>query len=203
MVLKYIKSIWQSNYISQAKTEVTTFIDTADEQLQSLKPSLKEGIDIFFTNLVALITALLWSNYFVSNFVNNTNLWVGDIIGSTGDESYKEWSKRLESLHYYFEQDIDYILERMIANKMKFDDIFTSHDGQHPPILKMVLSKKICVETFVILEDILSFANRLDKDILETVLWPKMHDRMARYKPFLKYDTPRYKITLRKKVKEI
>ena len=61
MVLKYIKSIWQSNDISQAKTEVTTFIDTADEQLQNLKPSLKEGIDIFFTNLVALITALLWS----------------------------------------------------------------------------------------------------------------------------------------------
>ena len=61
MVLKYIKSIWQSNYISQAKTEVTTFIDTADEQLQNLKPSLKEGTDIFFTNLVALITALLWS----------------------------------------------------------------------------------------------------------------------------------------------
>jgi len=54
----------------------------------------------------------------------------------------------------------------------------------------------------VILEDILSFANRLDKDILETVLWPKMHDRMARYKPFLKYDIPRYKMTLRKKVKD-
>ena len=53
MVLKYIKSIWQSNYISQARTEVTTFIDTADEQLQSLKPSLKEGTDIFFTNLEA------------------------------------------------------------------------------------------------------------------------------------------------------
>ena len=115
----------------------------------------------------------------------------------------KEWSKRIESLHYYYEQDIDYILDRMTANDIEFDDIFTSHDGQHPPILKMVLSKKICVETFVILEDILSFANRLDKDILETVLWPKMHDRMARYKPFLKYDTPRFKITLRKKVKEL
>jgi hypothetical protein len=61
MVLKYIKSIWQSNYISQAKTEVTTFIDTADEQLQSLKPSLKEGTDIFFTNFLGLMTALLWS----------------------------------------------------------------------------------------------------------------------------------------------
>ena len=142
------------------------------------------------------------TNYFISNFVSNTNLWIGDIIGRSGEDNYKTWSKKVEALHYYYEQDIDYILERMTANKIEFDDIFTSHDGQHPPILKMVLSKKICVETFVILEDILSFANRLDKDILETVLWPKMHDRVARYKPFLKYDTPRYKITLRKKVKE-
>ena len=58
---KYIKSIWQSNYISQAKTEVTTFIDTADEQLQDWKPLLKEGIGIFSTNFLGLITALLWS----------------------------------------------------------------------------------------------------------------------------------------------
>jgi hypothetical protein len=142
-------------------------------------------------------------DYFVSNFVNNTNLWVGDIIGSTGDESYKEWSKRIESLHYYYEQDIDYMIERMTANKMSFDDIFTSKDGQHPPILKMVLSKKICVETFVILEDILSFAKRLDKDISETVLWPKMHDRMERYKPFMKFNSTKYKMTLRNKLKDI
>ncbi len=142
-------------------------------------------------------------NYFISNFTANTNLWVGDIIGKTGDENFKSWSRKIEALHYYYEQDIEYILDRMTANDIEFDDIFTSHDGQHPPILKMVLSKKICVETFVILEDILSFARRLDKDIMETVLWPKMHDRMERYKPFLKYDIPRYKMTLRKKVREL
>jgi hypothetical protein len=142
-------------------------------------------------------------DYFVSNFVNNTNLWVGDIIGSTGDESYKEWSKRLESLHYYYEQDIDYMLDRMTANKMQFDDIFTSKDGQHPPIVKMILSKKISVETFVILEDILSFANRLDKQISETVLWPKLHDRMERYRPFMKFNNTKYKMTLKNKLKDI
>ena len=156
----------------------------------------------FFHKLSRTYNSTTVVDYFVSNFVNNTNLWVGDIIGSTGDESYKEWSKRIESLHYYYEQDIDYILERMTANEIEFDDIFTSHDGQHPPILKMVLSKKICVETFVILEDILSFANRLDKDILETVLWPKMHDRMARYKPNFKHTIHRdIKLHIRKKVK--
>ena len=142
-------------------------------------------------------------DYFVSNFVTNTNLWVGDIIGHSGDENYKEWSKRIEALHYYYEQDIDYLLERMTANDMQFDDIFTSKDGQHPPIVKMILSKKISVETFVILEDILSFAKRLDKEISETVLWPKLHDRMLRYRPFMNFNTTKYKITLRNKLKEI
>ena len=36
-------------------------------------------------------------NYFLSNFVSNTNLWVGDIIGKAGDEHYKQWSKKIES----------------------------------------------------------------------------------------------------------
>ena len=91
----------------------------------------------------------------------------------------------------------------MTINKIQFDDIFISHDVQHPPILKMVLSKKICIETFVILEDILSFAKRLDKDISETVLWPKLHDRIERYRPFMKFNNTKYKMTLKNKLKEI
>ena len=142
-------------------------------------------------------------DYFVSNFVTNTNLWVGDIIGNSGDENYREWSKRIEALHYYYEQDIDYLLERMSANDMSFDDIFTVKNGQHPPILKMVLSKRISLETFVILEDLLSFSKRLNEDISETVLWPKLYDRMVRYRPFLKFNITKYRVTLRNKLKDI
>ena len=141
-------------------------------------------------------------DYFVSNFVTNTNLWVGDIIGNSGDENYREWSKRIEALHYYYEQDIDYLLERMSANDMSFDDIFTVQNGQHPPILKMVLSKRISLETFVILEDLLSFSERLNKEISETVLWPKLYDRIVRYRPFLHYNITKYRITLRNKLNE-
>ena len=142
-------------------------------------------------------------DYFVSNFVTNTNLWVGDIIGNSGDENYREWSKRIEALHYYYEQDIDYLIERMSANDMDFDDIFTVQNGQHPPILKMVLSKRISLETFVILEDLLSFSKRLNEDISETVLWPKLYDRMVRYRPFLKFNITKYRVTLRNKLKDI
>jgi len=142
-------------------------------------------------------------DYFVSNFVTNTNLWVGDIIGNSGDENYREWSKRIEALHYYYEQDIDYLIERMSANEMTFDDIFTVKNGQHPPILKMVLSKRISIETFVILEDLLSFSKRLNEDISETVLWPKLYDRMVRYRPFMHFNITKYRVTLRNKLKDI
>ena len=142
------------------------------------------------------------ANYFISNFISNTNLWVGDIIGKSGDENYKSWSRRIESLHYYYEQDIDYILN-MITDKLSFDDIFTSKVDQHPPILKYFLSKKINIETLIILDDILKFSKRLNKSIKEKVIWPKLHDRMIRYKPFLKYNITKFKMTLKKKVKEI
>ena len=134
-------------------------------------------------------------DYFVSNFVTNTNLWVGDIIGKTGDDNYKQWSKKIEALHYYYEQDIDYILEQ----DYKFDDLFKSVNGQHPPILKMFLSKKINFETVLILDEILSFTKQLNKNINEKVLWPKLYDRMIRYRAFLNYNLTKYKMTLKRK----
>ena len=136
-------------------------------------------------------------DYFVSNFVTNTNLWVGDIIGKTGDDNYKQWSKKIQALHYYYEQDIDYILEQ----NYKFDDLFKSVNGQHPPILKMFLSKKINFETVLILDEILSFTKQLNKNINEKVLWPKLYDRMIRYKSFLNYNLTKYKMTLKRKLK--
>ena len=136
-------------------------------------------------------------DYFVSNFVTNTNLWVGDIIGKTGDDNYKQWSKKIEALHYYYEQDIDYILEQ----DYKFDDLFKSVNGQHPPILKMFLSKRINFETVLILDEILSFTKQLNKNISEKVLWPKLYDRMIRYRAFLNYNLTKYKMTLKRKLK--
>ncbi len=84
------------------------------------------------------------TNYFISNFVSNTNLWIGDIIGRSGEDNYKTWSKKVEALHYYYEQDIDYILS-MITKKLSFDDLFTSKNKQHPPILKYFLSSQSAI----------------------------------------------------------
>ena len=151
----------------------------------------------FFHKLSKSYNNITIVDYFVSNFVTNTNLWVGDIIGKTGDDNYKQWSKKIEALHYYYEQDIDYILEQ----DYKFDDLFKSINGQHPPILKMFLSKKINFETVLIHDEILSFTKQLNKNINEKVLWPKLYDRMIMYKSFLNYNLTKYKMTLKRKLK--
>jgi hypothetical protein len=157
----------------------------------------------FFHKLSKLYNDRDIADYFVSNFVTNTNLWVGDIIGRLGDENFKLWQKKIEALSYYYEQDIDYIIEQMNTKDITFDDIFISKVGQHPHILKYFLSKRINFETFIILDDILNFSRQLNKSITEKVLWPKLYERMIRYKPFLKYNTTKYKQILKKKIKEI
>ena len=156
----------------------------------------------FFHKLSRTYSDIDVTNYFISNFVSNTNLWIGDIIGRSGEDNYKTWSKKVEALHYYYEQDIDYILS-MITKKLSFDDLFTSKNKQHPPILKYFLSKKINFETLIILDDILKFSKRLNKDISEKVLWPKLYDRMIRYKPFMSYNITKYKMTLKNKIKDM
>ena len=143
----------------------------------------------FFHKLSKLYNDRDIADYFVSNFVTNTNLWVGDIIGRLGDENFKLWQKKIEALSYYYEQDIDYIIEQMNTKDITFDNIFISKGGQHPYILKYFLSKRINFETFIILDDILNFSRQLNKSITEKVLWPKLYERMIRYKPFLKYNT--------------
>ena len=157
----------------------------------------------FFHKLSKLYNDRDVADYFVSNFVTNTNLWVGDIIGRLGDENFKLWQKKIEALSYYYEQDIDYIIEQMNTKDITFDNIFISKDGQHPYILKYFLSKRINFETFIILDDILNFSRQLNKSITEKVLWPKLYERMIRDKPFLKYNTTKYKQILKKKIKDI
>jgi len=34
-------------------------------------------------------------------------------------------------------------------------------------------------------------------------LWPKLYDRMIRYKPFMSYNITKYKMTLKNKIKDM
>ena len=48
--------------------------------------------------------------------------------------------------------------------------MFRVHNGQHPRLLRLLLSEKISVQTIIILDKVLSFIKRWDKEIAENVI---------------------------------
>lgn len=134
-------------------------------------------------------------SYFVANFINNSNDWIGGMILNEGEENFQSWKKRIQKLYYNFNEDVDFILSEV----QEFDNLFKL-SGAHPPLLKFLLGKKISMETFVIINQILNFIPRFDTLITEKLIWKDVKRTVLKYTPFIEIELIKYKRTLREKV---
>ena len=122
--------------------------------------------------------------YYVSNFMHGSK-WVGDLLES-GDDNYLKWKKYHESLKYRFSEDIATLVDYIHSENKKFDDLFLlPSDGGHPPIITLLIREEISVETAVLLDKMLGFVKRLDKQITETLVWPDLSLKIKKTKPFV------------------
>jgi hypothetical protein len=131
-------------------------------------------------------------DYFLANFLatdNPQNIWIGEIINS-GEETYREWMKRQQSLSYLFKEQSEELL-----SEIKLEDAFNCSKG-HPPVLKKFLSGKISPETLVIYDKIFLFGKTFDKKLLDPV-WETVSLKIKKYSPFLNIDVFSYKKILR------
>ena len=87
--------------------------------------------------------------------------------------------------------------ELLSFNNISFDDVFKITNGQHPRIFKLYLSKKICVETFVVFEKILGFMRTMDKSIKEHFIWPEHSKKIRKYMPFVKFNETQCKLIMK------
>ena len=137
-------------------------------------------------------------NFYVSNLLEKDVNWIGDINNLDGEETYKKWQKRNQSLTYRFEQDIIHLLnDAQSPNQMLMVE-----DGQYPLLLKEVMYSNIVVETLVILNDIMNFFPMWDKKIADTIVWPSMRLKFIKYTPFIDYDKPKFTAILKECLKE-
>jgi hypothetical protein len=136
-------------------------------------------------------------DFLVSNFVESTSvnqIWIGEIINS-GEETYREWMKRQQSLTYLFKEQSEQLL-----SEIKLEDAFNCSKG-HPPVLKKFLSGKISPEVLVIYDKIFLFGNVFDKKLLDPV-WEIVSLKIRKYNPFLNINVSDYKQLLREIVNE-
>lgn len=132
-------------------------------------------------------------NFFLSNFIsvdNPQSIWIGQLIRE-GETSYKEWIKRQQSLSYIFKQESEELL-----SQGNIEEILDA-SRQHPTILKMFLSGKICIETITIWDKIFLFRNNFDQKLLDPV-WEIVSLKIQKYSPFLNICVGDYKKSLRK-----
>lgn len=131
--------------------------------------------------------------YFVANFVecsDSQTLWIGEII-KNGESTYKEWMKKIQSLSYLFQTEVN-----IFINKENFNQLFECKKGQHPELLKMYLQKAITLETMVILDAILNYVKDFDSKLTDPV-WETVSLKIKKYTPFLNIDVAKYKKTLK------
>ncbi len=131
-------------------------------------------------------------NFFVSNFAScddPQSLWVGQII-KEGEETYKNWMRRTQSLSYIFRDEVS------IFNSKNFDEMFKIENNKHPKILKEFLQKKLSLETMIILNIILGYKKQFDKKLQDPV-WEFVSMKIEKYTPFLHIDSSRFKLILK------
>lgn len=138
------------------------------------------------------------ANFLVANFTSGDR-W-GGVFDSEAGERYLEWKKRIESLSYNFEKDLDNLLLDLEEKNITFADCFKVEKNNHPYIIKSFLRKDISLETLVILENLINYLDNFDNNISDEFLWPDISRMIKKYKPFLKFDRKNYDAILRRRV---
>jgi len=132
-------------------------------------------------------------NFFIANFVmcdDPQSLWIGEIIRE-GEDNYKKWNKKIQSLSYTFKEEIS-----SIFNSKNFDSVFLIENNRHPELLKYYLQGKISIETLLILDYILDFTKNFDKK-LDDPIWNFISLKIKKYKSFLHINVFKFKKILK------
>ena len=134
--------------------------------------------------------------FLVANFIIDPKVWIGELLSEEAEQNYKEWKRRVESLSYNFENEIDFLDG---LSEQQLNDLFEVKDKQHPKIIRMFLQRQFSIETLIVLNGIFGFMPRYDK-VLSDPIYKEVSQLCKKYQPFLSYDKTKMKVLLRQKV---
>ena len=138
------------------------------------------------------IQELLLASFVISE--DSTKVWIGDIKQS-GKDRWVVWKKSQQSLAYTVEQDLESVASSMGSQGYTFNNLFETMGG-HPPLLKLFLKRQLNLDTLVVMDIVLGFVERWDKD-LDDPLWRNLSLKIKKYKPFLSINRNKYQEILK------
>ena len=136
-------------------------------------------------------------DFFVANFLADSKRWIGNLLANDGRDVYLDYKKRKEAFAYHFKQDCGTINSDFGRRNISFNDGFIPPNGQHPRVLRLLIQRKINIQTAVIIDSILSYSKNWSKNINEKVVWPKIAFKMAKLKGFINYNETECKLIMK------
>lgn len=131
-------------------------------------------------------------NYFVSNFIHDRSGYIANFT----DKNYETWMNKRAMFYEIFSQE----MQPFVKN---FEPLFECESGQHPTLLKEYMGKRISLETMIVLDDLVEFSKRWDKELAwDDFVWPDVKKLMNNYKGFLTIKTDKYRMKLLKLIEE-
>ena len=138
----------------------------------------------FFEKLAKKYSKEELVSYFVSNFLSNSNLWVGEM----NDKNFLDWKRKIQSISYLYENDLKTIIDRCGS----LNDAMKCKNSSHSTLIKLYLGDHIMPETMVLLNKITGFIERYDT-LLSDSIWIKVSNLLQKYDPFVIVDQDKIK----------
>lgn len=137
-------------------------------------------------------------DFLVANFLEDENIWIGNLLTEESETIYRTRQKVLQSLSYTFENECS----KIFGSLDNPNQILICENGDYPILLKMALRKEIQIETLCILNSVLNFLPNWSKRVGDTIRWPDYRRKIIKYADFLPKDVIKYKFILKKVIEE-
>ena len=133
-------------------------------------------------------------DFYIANLLEDKH-YIADFIDDQASDIYNNYTKRRQSLSYVCSNDLDRVFNQ---NDPRVP--FATSDDRYPDIVMLFLRRSIGIETLVILDDFTGFTRKFDTYYEDDVIWPKISQKISKFRPFLKYDKVRMKDVLKSKL---
>ena len=130
-------------------------------------------------------------DYLVSNFIRDRRGYIANF----NDENYKVWKDRKTDFYNIFFDELKPLVK-------DFEPLFQTKNNNHPKLLKEFLGDRVSLETLIILDDLVDFSKKWDRELKKDIVWPDLKKLMKNYKGFLTIDKNRYRIKLLELIEE-
>jgi hypothetical protein len=122
----------------------------------------------------------------VSNLIINPKIWAGQLLDEKGLHNYNTTIKDDQSLYYTFTQHVQ-LLDK------DFNSNFKVQENSHPKLFQLLISKKVNLNTCIILDDIVKYKSYWDRKMNTDIMWKQYSTLIDKYRRFVpEYEIEKY-----------